>query len=249
MFFGITRAGDVFMLKNDNFRAYHGGHVVVWRKSTSDATTYEVLRKWGHGRFFYSDSIAIAEAERYGGEVVCVCDRKCIQTFRLDGSFLHLFDAAENISKLITAFGHIYVVNHFLGKIVALALDGTLLFRIDVPDVCDMTVLGDELFVLVLVWPGRRRDLHVYSARDGTFLRSIIAVANPYTRIQASPEGSLWLLSTDDDTVQRMNPDFTLVDFRMTACAPDFRWGVVWDEGKAIGLTRERALVPLNLEP
>lgn len=235
-------------------------HVVVWKKSdtsSDNSHTYEVLRKWGHGRFGRIDGLVITEAESRDGqrrEVVCVCDEQGIQTFRPDGSFLHLFGMKSRNSRIATAFssGHVYVADWLSENIEVFALDGTLLFQIDVPRVFDLAVLADELFALGRPFhdPGSYRlDLHVYSAHDGTPLRShTVTRLNlnthtpcTWTQIQASPEGNIWLIS--DGFVLRLKPDFTLLGTSKTS---ENVVGVVWHQGQPIARTARGALVPLR---
>lgn len=214
MHLAISKVGDVFMLTWDFLRKTKT-HVAVWRKSTSHAGTYEVLRTWGSDLVSCPDGIVITEADD-GYEVVCVSDRTCVVTFRLDGSLLRVF-GIKHVSMfpslIATAFRHVYVANSEVDEIAVFTLDGTLLFQIDVPCVwiSDMALLADELFVLV---PRPRpnemhRHLHVYSAHDGTPLRTT-TVTNT-TLVRTSPsEGLLWLLCGSSNTAQCMRPDFTL---------------------------------------
>lgn len=254
MFFAINAAGHVFVTTRSGF----DGYVVVWKKSANE---YKVFKAWGHGRFFLIGGIVITTDAADGDhEVVCVCDRRCVQTFRPDGSFLRLFGTQSIPSDLATGFaaGNLYVVDHAGEKILVFGLDDTLRFCIRVPRICDLAVLGDELFVLA--WPDQERsprtrklDLFVYSAHDGTRLRRITAFVDPFTLIRASPsDGLLWLLSSTDGA-KRMKPDFTLLQpgKRMHTSESEkntnLRNGLVWHEGKAIGLTYDGSPVPLDL--
>lgn len=237
MLFAMNAVGDVFRIWKKPFFSREQDHVIVLKKNKPE-NRYEMSRRWGHGRFCCIASIVITQADDGGVEVVWVSDSDGIQMFRPDGSFLRCLQLPylrdEESSELIAAFGQVYFLNK--SEIFAVGRDGTLLFRFDlVVTGWNMTVLGDELFVLSD--PNlKERALHVFSAYDGTLLRrTTIALADPFTRIVAAPsEGLLLLIS--DWVVKRMKPDFTLLELKTDTPRITKSWGVVWHRGKVTGL-------------
>lgn len=125
MLLAINRAGDVFSRERDSILAASCDHVTMLscgkKKSDhdNDNDTYEVVRTWGHGRFGRIGGIVVVTSA--GAEVICVCDNKCIQTFRTDGSFLHLFGMGNRDSRMVTGFasGRVYVA----GEVEVFTLD------------------------------------------------------------------------------------------------------------------------------